>query len=201
MISAWQKTRQKISGGFRSLTGVENVCRIRSDISTARKQGRTVYETPCDAFESNAFDPRTGLCSHSCLSSNFKSTYRRNDPIWVDAALSPANNERAGNGTQAHANGPHSRSTDEGTGYHIATDGDIGHVDDLLVDDESWSIRYRVAKTGHWWKGDRVLILPRAITEVSWSKSNVSVALTREGVQHAAQFNSIASPNPSTLPD
>ena len=54
------KTKQKISGCFRSLTGAENFCRIRSYISTARKQGRNIYDALCDAFESNAFDPRTG---------------------------------------------------------------------------------------------------------------------------------------------
>ncbi len=54
------KTKQKISGCFRSLTGAENFCRIRGYISTARKQGRNIYDALCDAFESNAFDPRTG---------------------------------------------------------------------------------------------------------------------------------------------
>ena len=54
------KTKQKISGCFRSLEGAEHFCRIRSYISTARKQGRNIYEVLCDAFASNAFDPRTG---------------------------------------------------------------------------------------------------------------------------------------------
>ncbi len=54
------KTKQKIFGCFRSLTGAENFCRIRSYISTARKQGRNIYDALRDAFESNAFDPRTG---------------------------------------------------------------------------------------------------------------------------------------------
>jgi len=52
------KTRQKISGCFRSLTGAEHFCRIRSYISTARKQQRNIFEVLCDAFESCAFDPR-----------------------------------------------------------------------------------------------------------------------------------------------
>ena len=29
------------------------------------------------------------------------------------------------------------------TGYHIhATDGEIGHVEDFMVDDENWAIRF-----------------------------------------------------------
>jgi hypothetical protein len=54
------KTKQKISGCFRSLAGVENFCRLRSYISTARKQGRNIYNALQDAFESNAFNPRAG---------------------------------------------------------------------------------------------------------------------------------------------
>ena len=37
----------------------------------------------------------------------------------------------------------HLRSTEAVTGYHIeATDGEIGHVDGFIVDDEAWAIRY-----------------------------------------------------------
>ncbi len=54
------KTIQKISGCFRSLTGAQHFCRIRSYISTARKQKRNIYDVLCDAFDANAFDPCTG---------------------------------------------------------------------------------------------------------------------------------------------
>ena len=34
------------------------------------------------------------------------------------------------------------------TGYHIeATDGDIGHVEDFIIDGETWEIRYMVVDT------------------------------------------------------
>ncbi len=40
---------------------------------------------------------------------------------------------------------PHLRSTRQVTGYHIhATDGEIGHVEDFIVDDEIWAVRFLV---------------------------------------------------------
>jgi hypothetical protein len=43
---------------------------------------------------------------------------------------------------------PHLRSCKEITGYHIkAVDGEIGHVQGLLVDQESWAIRYVFVNT------------------------------------------------------
>jgi len=42
----------------------------------------------------------------------------------------------------------HLRSTHEVTGYHlVALDGEIGHVDDFIIDDETWAIRYLVVAT------------------------------------------------------
>jgi transposase len=40
------KLRQKISGGFRSKAGAEDFSVVRSLISTARKQGWDILQTP-----------------------------------------------------------------------------------------------------------------------------------------------------------
>ena len=78
----------------------------------------------------------------------------------------------------------HLRSCNELKGYHLhATDGDIGHVDDMLVEDRTWAIRYLVVNTSKWWGGHRVLVSPQWVDAVSWSESNVTVGLTRTAVQ------------------
>ena len=64
----------------------------------------------------------------------------------------------------------HLRSAKEVMGYYIeATDGDIGHVEDFVVDDDTWEIRYMVVDTKNWWPGKKVLVAPEWIERVSWS--------------------------------
>jgi hypothetical protein len=62
------------------------------------------------------------------------------------------------------------------TGYHIeAADGEIGHVEDFIVDDETWAIRYLEVDTRNWWPGKKVLVSPQWIDNVSWPDSKVYV--------------------------
>jgi hypothetical protein len=50
----------------------------------------------------------------------------------------------------------HLRSTNAVSGYHIqASDGEIGNVEDFIVDDETWAIRYLIINTRNWWPGKR----------------------------------------------
>ncbi len=90
----------------------------------------------------------------------------------------------------------HLRSCKAVMGYHIeATDGDIGHVQDLLVDEETWAIRYLIANTSNWWLGHQVLISPQWIKNVSWSEATVSLDLTRQAVQDAPPYDSTTQLN------
>ena len=62
---------------------------------------------------------------------------------------------------------PHLRSIEEVTGYHIhAADGELGHVEDCLVDDTGWGIRNVAVDTRNWWRGKKVLISPRSVREI-----------------------------------
>ncbi|MDI1238136.1 MAG: PRC-barrel domain-containing protein [Polaromonas sp.] len=85
---------------------------------------------------------------------------------------------------------PHLRSCKAVAGYHIhAADGDIGHVQGFLVEDDTWAIRYLIVDTSNWWLGRQVLIAPQWIKKVNWSQRTVSVDLTRQAVQDAPRYD------------
>jgi hypothetical protein len=87
----------------------------------------------------------------------------------------------------------HLRSSKEVIGYHLhATDGELGHVEDFLVEDDSWAIRYIVVDTRNWWFGKKVLVSPEWIREVSWNHKKVYVDLTRQSVKGAPEYDSAA---------
>ena len=83
----------------------------------------------------------------------------------------------------------HLRSCHEVAGYHIeAEDGEIGHVEDFIVDSETWEIRYLVVNTSNWWAGKQVLISPLWIERVSWSERKVVIDLTRQAIKLSPEF-------------
>ena len=95
----------------------------------------------------------------------------------------------------------HLRSSNAVIGHHInATDGDIGHLEDLLVDDHTWAIRHLIVNTSNWWGRHRVLIPPQSIKGVSWSEAKVSVDLTREAVKDAPTYISAAQVDAQSEP-
>lgn len=92
---------------------------------------------------------------------------------------------------------PHLRSCRAIEKYHIhAADGDIGHVDSLLVEDETWAIRYLVVTTSDWWLGHQTLVAPPWITDISWLDATVSVDLMRQAIKDAPIYDAKALPNP-----
>ena len=84
----------------------------------------------------------------------------------------------------------HLRSVREVRGYRLqANDGEIGNVEDFLLDDESWSIGQIVIDTTRWWFGGEVMIAPQHIKEVDWTTRTLSVDLTREAIKTSPQFD------------
>jgi hypothetical protein len=67
-------------------------------------------------------------------------------------------------------------------------DGEIGYVADIIIDDETWAVRYLVIDTQHWWPGKKVLIAPQWIGRVSWSDPKVFINLSREVIKGAPEY-------------
>jgi hypothetical protein len=83
----------------------------------------------------------------------------------------------------------HLRSSEAVIGYNIeAADGEIGHLDGFVVDDEAWAIRYIEVATRNWWPGKKVLVSPAWIERVSWTESKVCVGLSREAIKDGPEY-------------
>jgi hypothetical protein len=84
----------------------------------------------------------------------------------------------------------HLRSSDEVIGYHMeARDGEIGHLQGMLIDADTLAIRYLIINTSNWWLGHLVLIAPQWITEVSWVNEKIYVDMTQEQVKDAPPYD------------
>lgn len=83
---------------------------------------------------------------------------------------------------------PHLRSSNIMLSYFIhARDGEIGHVQSLLIDDHTWAVQYLVVNTSNWWLGHQVLIAPEWVTNISWM--DVSLEVTRQQVKDAPPYD------------
>jgi hypothetical protein len=83
----------------------------------------------------------------------------------------------------------HLRSTHDVSGHQIqATDGEIGHVENFIIDDETWAIRYLLVDTRNWWPGKKVLVATPWIERVSWEQSKVFVGLSRETIKQSPEY-------------
>lgn len=82
------------------------------------------------------------------------------------------------------------RSIGEVTGYYVeAIDGSIGHVEDFIIDEDEWAIRFLMIDTKNWWPGRMVLIPPRWPRDFDWNERTVSVEVTRDKVKRAPEFD------------
>lgn len=112
----------------------------------------------------------------------------RSGSIGPSTATSPP----VGTQHEPHADS-HLRSSQAVKGYHVhASDGDIGHVEGMFVDDETWAVRYLVVNTSNWWLGHKVLIAPKWIDSVNWPDASVSVDLTRQAVKDSPLYMATA---------
>ena len=104
--------------------------------------------------------------------------------------LGPRRHEEEIGDAQRDHDDPHLRSIAAVTGYHIhASDGEIGHLEDFLLEDADWSIRYLVVDTRNWWPGERVLISPRSVQEIDWAERLIHLDIDRQKVKGGPSYD------------
>lgn len=85
----------------------------------------------------------------------------------------------------------HLRSFKEVKGYGLrATDGDIGELDDILIDASSWRITHLVADSRTWWPGGQVLVDRGMVEDISWSEHKILVGMTQDEIKQAPAYDS-----------
>jgi len=124
-------------------------------------------------------------------------------PDILQAGLQPNAAAEMGPGSQ-HANGraraaatgkprpsdTHLRSVNNVMRYYVhANDGDIGHVQGLLIEEKTWAVRYFIVNTSNWWLGHAVLISPEWIDDVFWAESKLVVSMSRQAVKDAPAYS------------
>jgi len=70
-----------------------------------------------------------------------------------------------------------------------ALDGEIGSVDDLYFDDQTWSVRYLVVDTGNWLPGRKVLVSPEAVVKPWHHQAKIAVKLTTEQIRSSPDID------------
>jgi sporulation protein YlmC with PRC-barrel domain len=103
--------------------------------------------------------------------------------------LRPSEREPAEMEAEPHA--PHELRSGRGLigARIVGSDGDIGLVRDLLIEEGSWAIRYLAVDTGDWWHAQQILIAPQWIGEVNWPDTIISINMSRQDAKDAPYYD------------
>jgi uncharacterized protein YrrD len=78
---------------------------------------------------------------------------------------------------------PHLRSAWDLVDYKVwASDGEVGRLEGLIMDEASWHLGYLDVKTGDWLHGRSVLIPTRWVKSISWADLKINLHHSRDGI-------------------
>jgi len=87
----------------------------------------------------------------------------------------------------------HLRSTKEVMGYRVrATDSEIGHVEDFVLDDDCSRILFLAIDLEKWISGKQVLLSPRVVSKLDWATSRVQVEVSRRAIEASQEYKPAA---------
>jgi hypothetical protein len=74
----------------------------------------------------------------------------------------------------------------------LATDGEIGSVSDLMVDDQEMKLRYLVIDTGNWLPGRKVVLSTAWISRVVPARELLVMNIEKKRIQEAPEYKAAA---------
>jgi sporulation protein YlmC with PRC-barrel domain len=184
----WLPGRQVLISPF-AFKAIPGASRLRTSLTKEQVQSSPSIETdrPVDRQREVEFSQYYGYPYY------WVGPYRWGDLAYPALPLTPLQPSKAEEEMLARERDnadPNLRSARDVMGYYIqATDGDLGHVEDFLVDDETWAIRYSIVDTRNWLPGRKVLVSPEWIERVSWKESKVYVDLSKRHIEEAPEFD------------
>lgn len=82
------------------------------------------------------------------------------------------------------------RSLSSALGCHVfANKGELGHLDDFIVDDQGWMIRYFVVRFRKLIASHLLLIARDWVNSIHWKSRKIRIALPKEKVIHSPPFD------------
>lgn len=69
------------------------------------------------------------------------------------------------------------------------TDGEIGKVEEFYFDDQNWTIRYLIVRTGNWFAQKKVLISPKVLKQPDWENNEFPVSLTKDQIENSPDID------------
>jgi uncharacterized protein YrrD len=70
-----------------------------------------------------------------------------------------------------------------------ALDGDMGHVADFYFDDQDWTVRYMIVRTGSWFSEKHVMLSPAVIRDLAWDDKTLFVDLTQKQLKNSPDLD------------
>ena len=120
----------------------------------------------------------------------------------VNSVLRPATAGRSYGYAVLSASKPTVRSSRHGSRRRHrvhAIDGLAGHVDDFLIEDADWSVRFIKVDTRDWGPARRVLLPPRLIRNIDWLARAVHLDVDRREIENRSLHDS--GPNADRIND
>jgi len=84
----------------------------------------------------------------------------------------------------------HLRSVGEISGYRVvATDGECGLVEDFILDDETWDVRYLIVGINNENSSRKHLLGPAWLGDINWGQGVLNVHMTKEQLENNPEYD------------